>query len=77
MFYKLHQRIGRFIHPFKSIADSLAVIAECYELELAARTPPIRRVTEAPSRTDTKVMYTGVEEKEDPFEDTEGWEGGV
>ena len=79
MLFKLGERVSRFLHPFKSIADSLAIIAELYELELAERKPPIRRVTEAPSRSDTTVMYTGREdEREDPFapEDDE-WEGSL
>ncbi|HXI41898.1 MAG TPA: hypothetical protein VNH83_18080 [Bryobacteraceae bacterium] len=79
MLFKLGSRISQFLHPFHSIAKSLAVIAELYELELAERKPAIRRVTEAPSRSDTTVMYTGREdEREDPFapEDDE-WEGSL
>lgn len=76
MFFRLGSRIGAFLHPFHSIAKSLAVIAELYELELAERKPPIRRVTEAPSRDDTEVTYTGVpESRPDPFADDEDWEG--
>jgi hypothetical protein len=69
MFYKLRERIGRALHPFHSIASSLAIIAELYELELAERKPPIRRVTEAPSAKDTTVTYAGIEEKPDIFAD--------
>lgn len=80
MFYKLRERLGQFLHPFHSIDKSLAVIAELYELELSERKPPIRRVTEAPSRSDTTVMYTGREnEREDPFapDEDDGWEGSL
>ncbi len=69
MIFKLGERMGQALHPFRSIAKSLGVIAELYELELAARTDakgqpaPIRRVTEAPGRGDTEVLWTGVDER--------------
>lgn len=83
MFFRFKERVGRFLHPFHSIASSLAVIAELYELELANRTDalgrpaPIRRVTEAPARGDTEVIYTGESERDkvDIFaEADEDWE---
>ena len=79
MFFRLGERIGRVLHPFHSIARSLAIIAELYELELAARVDPktgqiapIRRVTEAPGRGDTEVLWTEIDERKvkvDIFQD--------
>lgn len=70
MFFRLGERMARVLHPFHSIAHSLAIVAELYELELASRVDPktgqiapIRRVTEAPSRRDTKVLWTGIDER--------------
>lgn len=79
MLFRIRERLGRVLHPFHSIAKSLAIIAELYELELAARVDPktgqiapIRRVTEAPSRGDTEVLWTGIDERKvkvDIFQD--------
>lgn len=55
--------LARTLHPFAAIAKELQIIRELYELELASRQPPIRRVTEAPSRWDTEVSYVGDPEK--------------
>lgn len=83
MFFKLRERIGRFLHPFHSIASSLDKIASLYELEMAAhvdpktgQSSPIRLVTEAPARGDTEVIYTGESEREkvDIFADAGDWE---
>lgn len=63
MLKRFAARLQQILHPFASIAQSLAVIAELYELELSERKPAIRRITETPSRNDTEVSYTGVEEK--------------
>lgn len=49
--------------PFSVIATELRIIRELYELELQSRNPPIIRVTESPSRSDTEVTF-GSEMKE-------------
>jgi hypothetical protein len=43
--------------PFTAIAQELRTLRELYELDLASRNPPIIRVTEAPSKGDTTVLY--------------------
>lgn len=75
MFKRLAARMTSFLHPFWVIAEKLTVIAELYELDLASRVPPIRRVTEEPRRDDTEVSYAGV--PDDPrrdFFETDDWE---
>lgn len=75
MLSRFFSRLQQLLHPFASIAQSLAIIAELYELELSERRPPIRRVTETPSRHDTEVSYSGVEDKRDIFADADPeWE---
>lgn len=75
MLKRFASRLQQLLHPFASIAQSLAIICELYELELSERKPPIRRVTETPSRNDTEVTYAGVDEKADIFADADpDWE---
>lgn len=65
------------LHPFGMIARELSIIRELYEIDLASRNPPVRRVTEEPSRYDTEVSYAGVEEKPSARERAmEAWEAG-
>lgn len=77
MFKRFAARMTSFLHPFWVIAQKLSIIAELYELELANRNPPIRRVTEEPSQKDTEVTYAGVVDdprKRADFFETEDWE---
>lgn len=78
MLFRLSERVGQFLHPFRSIAKSLDTISRLYELEMAeridaqGRARPIRLVTEAPSRGDTEVLWTGIDERKvkvDIFQD--------
>jgi len=62
------RRLIRFLFPIRGIAlelkgihEELSIVRELYELELAARKPPIWRITESPSKGDTEVFYTGEE----------------
>jgi len=79
-FHNLGGKIAALIHPFGVIARELTLLRELYELELSARTPPIRRITESPSSKDTEVFY-GVEEEKrtestliDPADKFDEWE---
>lgn len=73
MFLGLGRKIAAIFHPFAVIASELQIIRELYELELASRPVPIRRVTETPSKDDTEVSYVGDDPKRkiDFFEDLE------
>ncbi len=53
----------RLFHPFAAIARELAIIRELYEMDLANRTPPLIRCTEAPGKNDTTVTYADEDEK--------------
>ncbi len=46
--------------PMKQIADELRIIRQLYEAELESRQPPIYRITEAPSKRNVEISYTGV-----------------
>lgn len=51
-------KLLQLIAPFSSIARELAIIRELYEIELASRSPAIRRITESPSDADTEITYS-------------------
>lgn len=54
---KLLRLLRLVFQPFKSIAKSLEILVQLYELDLASRTPPIIRVTEKPNpKVDTEVV---------------------
>ena len=59
MLRRLFRRLRDLFLPFRSIARSLRVLVELYEEDLASRTPPVIRRTEAPSRKDTEVFLPG------------------
>jgi hypothetical protein len=50
------------LFPFMEIAKELRILRELYELDLANREVPIRRVTEEPTKYDTEISYSGDEE---------------
>jgi hypothetical protein len=54
------------------IADEISILRELYEMELAARQPPIWRVTESPGPSDTEVLYSSdPPPKRQPFDSEE------
>jgi len=53
----------RLVHPFSTIAREMSILRELYETELAARNPPIIRITENPKKSDTEVSYMGDDDK--------------
>jgi hypothetical protein len=46
-----------FLRPLATIAQELHILRQLYEMELAARDPPLYRVTEQPNPSNTEVMY--------------------
>lgn len=64
----MFRTLKELLFPFTVIARELTILRELYELELSSHTPPIRRITEKPSASDTEVSYTGDEKKESPSE---------
>ena len=75
MWKRIRESLRRFApspkmeDSLESIATSLDIIRQLYELEMAHRyvpekhTPaPLIRITEDPSKSDTEVFYTGEEE---------------
>ena len=50
----------RLLRPLAQIAEELKIIRQLYEEELSTRPTPIYRITEAPSKKDTEVSYSGV-----------------
>jgi hypothetical protein len=59
------------LSPFTEIAKEIRILRELYELDLANREVPIRRVTEEPSKYDTEVTYSGEEDiPPNPIRDT-------
>ncbi len=67
MFKRLGLWWSRTVNPLASIACELQILRELYELDLANRNPPIRRITETPSPRDTEVTYGDAEYKRDVF----------
>ena len=43
--------------PWASIARELTALRELYEADLASRKPPVYRLTEKPSKSDTEVFW--------------------
>lgn len=62
----------RIFAPLRVIARELAIIRELWELELAARQPPIYRVTAKPKAKDTEVSYMDVSDTRPKYK--RGWD---
>lgn len=67
--------LRQLLFPFSVIAKELTTLRELYELELSHHTPPIIRVTEKPSVSDTEVSYAGEDKKRSPSQElVEAWQ---
>lgn len=83
MFKRFWSRVTSIVAPLQSIAVSLEKIAEekkiyreLYEQELAYHSPPIYRITQAPSKDDTEVTY-GTEPEDKNKNRLKGLMGGL
>ena len=72
------QGIRDLLLPFSSIAQELRILRELYELDLANRNPPTIRITEAPKKGDTEVLWDELTEEQTKLKELQdSWDDSV